>query len=206
VAATGRNSLVLKMLLLIDNYDSFTYNLVQFLGDLGADCAVVRNDQSTVQQIIDGGYEAIVLSPGPCTPSQAGICVELVRQAAGKLPILGVCLGHQSICEAFGGRTVSAPNLMHGKISAIEHEGRGLFSGLPTPFDATRYHSLVTDPDILPDELFVTARAATGEIMAVEHKELPIYGVQFHPESIASEHGHAMLGRFLELGGLSQAA
>ncbi len=194
------------MILLIDNYDSFTYNLVQFLGDVGADCTVVRNDQITVREVLAGGYDAIVLSPGPCTPSQAGICIDLVKQAAGRVPVLGVCLGHQAICEAFGGRTVLAPTLMHGKVSRIEHEGAGLFEGLPSPFDATRYHSLVTDPDRLPTELSVTARAVGGEIMAVAHRDLPVYGVQFHPESIASEHGHALLQRFLKLGGLPRAA
>lgn len=194
------------MLLLIDNYDSFTYNLVQFLGDLGASCEVVRNDQITVADVLSGGFDALVLSPGPCTPAQAGICVDVVKAAAGRLPIMGVCLGHQAICEAFGGRTVLAPTLMHGKVSAIEHDGTDLFSQLPSPFEATRYHSLVTDPDHLPEDLTVTARASGGEIMAVAHRELPVYGVQFHPESIASEHGHTLLARFLELGRMSRAA
>lgn len=194
------------MLLLIDNYDSFTYNLVQFLGDVGAACNVVRNDKLTVEEALAMGSQGIVLSPGPCTPAQAGICIDLVRGAAGRVPVLGVCLGHQAICEAFGGRTVLAPELMHGKTSAIEHDGRGLFEGLPSPFTATRYHSLVTDPDVLPAELEVTARSADGIIMAVQHAHLPIHGVQFHPESIASEHGHAMLDRFLKISALGQAA
>ena len=195
-----------NMLLLIDNYDSFTYNLVQFLGDLKADCAVVRNDKITAEEALARAPDGIVLSPGPCTPAQAGICIELVRAAAGRVPILGVCLGHQAICEAYGGRTVLAPALMHGKTSPIEHEGRGLFEGLPSPFTATRYHSLVTDPEALPPELGVTARTADGTIMAVQHAEHPVFGVQFHPESIASEHGHALLGRFLDMGALARAA
>jgi anthranilate synthase component II len=185
------------MLLLLDNYDSFTYNLFHYLGDLGQVAEVWRNDAVTVDQVLAMRPDAIVISPGPCDPDRAGISLELVRRAAGVCPILGVCLGHEAIAQAFGGRIVRAEAVMHGKLSAIEHEGQGIFEGLPSPFAATRYHSLVTAPDSLPACLTVTARTADGVIMALEHKELPIYGVQFHPESIETEHGHQLLRNFL---------
>lgn len=186
------------MLLLVDNYDSFTWNLFHYLGELGARVEVRRNDAITVDQVLARQPEAIVISPGPCDPDRAGISLELVRRAAGACPILGVCLGHQAIAQAFGGRIVRAPTVMHGKRSAIEHDGSGVFHGLPSPFDATRYHSLVAEPASLPDTLRVTARTADGVIMGLEHRELPIFGVQFHPESIATDHGHRLLGNFLE--------
>jgi anthranilate synthase component 2 len=187
------------MLLLLDNYDSFTYNLFHYLGELGAEVVVRRNDALNVDQALALGPQAIVISPGPCDPDRAGISVELVRAAAGDCPILGVCLGHQAIAQAFGGRIVRAPQIMHGKLSAIEHDGEGLFRDLPSPFSATRYHSLIAEPDSLPPCLRVTARTADGVIMAVRHLELPIHGVQFHPESIETEHGHRLLSNFLEL-------
>jgi len=186
------------MLLMIDNYDSFTYNLVQYLGELGEDVRVYRNDEVDLDQIEGMRAERIVISPGPCTPSEAGVSVPLVKRFAGKVPILGVCLGHQSIGEAFGGRIVHAQKLMHGKTSAIEHAGTGVFRGLPTPFQATRYHSLAVERASLPDELEVTAWAEDGEIMGMRHKRLEVEGVQFHPESILTEHGHQMLKNFLE--------
>jgi anthranilate synthase component 2 len=186
------------MLLLLDNYDSFTYNLYHYLGELGQRATVWRNDAVTVDQALAMRPDAIVISPGPCDPDQAGISLELVRAAAGVCPILGVCLGHQAIAQAFGGRIVRAERVMHGKLSAVEHDGRGILRGLPSPFAATRYHSLVAEPDSLPTCLEVTARTADGVIMAVEHKELPIWGVQFHPESIETEHGHQLLRNFLE--------
>ncbi len=194
------------MYVLIDNYDSFTYNLVHFLGELGAEMAVHRNDAITPEQVLALGPEGIVLSPGPCDPDRAGICLDLVTLAAGKLPILGVCLGHQAIGQAFGGRVVRAPTMMHGKLSAIHHDGTGLFAGLSSPFTATRYHSLMLDPATLPDCLEVTARTEDGVIMGVAHRELPLFGVQFHPESIASEHGHDVLANFLRLTGRKKAA
>lgn len=185
------------MITLIDNYDSFTWNLVHFLGEIGARTTVVRNDKISVGQVISSAPEAIVLSPGPCTPNEAGICLDLIKHAASKIPIFGVCLGHQAIAQAFGGDVVRAPVLMHGKLSPIDHDGTGVFDGLPSPFKATRYHSLTVEPSTLPDCLAVTARTADGVIMGLKHRDLPIHGVQFHPESIASEHGHALLRNFL---------
>lgn len=186
------------MILLIDNYDSFTWNLYHYLGDLGADTEVVRNDAITADEAIAMQPDAIVLSPGPCTPNEAGICLELVEKAAGKIPLMGVCLGHQAIGQAFGGKVVRAQQLMHGKLSDITTSGKGLFDGLPATFRATRYHSLVVERASLPDCLEVTA--STGDIiMGLQHKTLNVHGVQFHPESIASEHGHAILRNFLRL-------
>jgi len=185
------------MLLLLDNYDSFTYNLFHYLGDLGQEAVVRRNDAMTVDEVLAMRPAAIVISPGPCDPDRAGISLELVQRAAGTCPILGVCLGHQAVAQAFGGRIVRAEAVMHGKLSAVEHQGRGILEGLPSPFAATRYHSLVAAPDSLPACLAVTARTADGVIMALEHTELPIYGVQFHPESIETEHGHQLLRNFL---------
>jgi anthranilate synthase/aminodeoxychorismate synthase-like glutamine amidotransferase len=187
------------MILLIDNYDSFTFNLVHFLGDLGARCTVYRNDALSVEEALALGAEAIVLSPGPCTPNEAGISLPLIRAAAGRLPILGVCLGHQAIGQAFGGRVIRAPQPVHGKTSAIHHEGEGLFAGLPNPFQATRYHSLVVERESLPPVLRATAFTEDRLIMALEHREFPIFGVQFHPESIASEQGHELLANFLAI-------
>jgi anthranilate synthase component 2 len=188
------------MLLLIDNYDSFTWNLVHYLGELGAETRVVRNDQVTVQEALAMAPEAIVLSPGPCDPAQAGICLPLTRAAAGAgVPLLGVCLGHQTIGEAFGGRVLRHSEIVHGKMGEIFHEGKGVFAGLPSPLKATRYHSLVVERASLPDALEVTAELADGTIMGLRHRELPIEGVQFHPESIRSEHGHAMLRTFLDM-------
>ena len=188
------------MILLIDNYDSFTWNLVHYLGELGAKVEVRRNDALSVDAALALRPEAIVLSPGPCDPDRAGICLDLTRAAAEtRLPLLGVCLGHQTIGQAFGGRVVRAGAIMHGKVDEIAHDGSGLFAGLPSPFHATRYHSLTVAPDDLPASLSVTARVADGTIMGLSHRDLPIHGVQFHPESIASEHGHAMLRNFLDL-------
>lgn len=187
------------MILLIDNYDSFTFNLVHFLGDLGAKCQVVRNDAWTVQQAMDSGPEAIVLSPGPCTPDQAGICCGLIRAAAGRVPLLGVCLGHQAIGQVFGGDVVRAAVPMHGKVSAVRHDGTGVFAGLPSPFQATRYHSLVVDAATMPDALVPDAWTEDGTVMGLRHRSLPVFGVQFHPESIASEHGHDILANFLAI-------
>ncbi len=187
-------------LLMIDNYDSFTYNLVQYLGELGAEIEVVRNDAETVDVLLARAGDGLVISPGPGTPSEAGVSVEAIpRFAQAGLPVLGVCLGHQSIGQTFGGRIVRARSIMHGKISQIEHDGRGLFRGLPQPFEATRYHSLVIEESSLPACLEITARTADGEIMGVRHRELPIEGVQFHPESIMTGQGKAMLGNFLAL-------
>ena len=186
------------MLLLIDNYDSFTYNLYQYLAELGATVEVVRNDEVTVADCLARCPERIVVSPGPRTPAEAGISVELIRAAAAaELPLLGVCLGHQCIAEAFGGRIESAGEIMHGKVSTISHDGRGVFAGLPEPFEAIRYHSLAIAPDSLPGELEVTARAESGVIMGVRHRSLPIEGVQFHPESIMTTPGHDLLRNFL---------
>ncbi|MCK4951062.1 MAG: aminodeoxychorismate/anthranilate synthase component II [Gammaproteobacteria bacterium] len=190
------------MLLMIDNYDSFTYNLVQYFGELGADVQVHRNDQISVEEIEKLAPEHLVISPGPCTPDQAGVSVEAIQYFAGKLPILGVCLGHQSIGQAFGGKIVRANEIMHGKTSMIVHNDTGIFKGLENPFEATRYHSLVIDVDSMPDCLEVTAWTETDdgiqdEIMGVRHKEYVIEGVQFHPESILTRHGHAMLKNFL---------
>jgi anthranilate synthase component 2 len=185
------------MLLMIDNYDSFTYNLVQYLGELGEAVKVVRNDELTVDQIEALRPERIVLSPGPCTPNEAGISLPVIERFKGKRPILGVCLGHQAIGQAFGGKVVHAKTLMHGKVSRIHHEGRGVFEGLPTPYEATRYHSLAIERQSCPPELEVTAWTEDGEIMGVRHRSLPIEGVQFHPESILTQHGHALLRNFL---------
>ncbi|MEO8486294.1 MAG: aminodeoxychorismate/anthranilate synthase component II [Betaproteobacteria bacterium] len=186
------------MLLMIDNYDSFTWNLVQYLGELGADVHVHRNDAITLEQVEAWAPTTIVVSPGPCTPSEAGISVPLIRRFAGRVPILGVCLGHQSIGQAFGGKIVRAQHVMHGKLSPIEHDGEGVFAGLPSPFQATRYHSLAIEPDSFPDELEVTARADDGEIMGVRHREHAVEGVQFHPEAILTEHGKRLLANFLD--------
>ena len=185
------------MLVIIDNYDSFTYNLVHYLGELGADCRVFRNDAIAVEEVIALKPRGIVLSPGPGYPESAGICLDLVKESAGTVPLLGVCLGHQAIGQAFGGRIIRAPKLMHGKLSAIRHEGDGLFDGLPQEFEATRYHSLMVERDSLPETLQVNAEADQGVIMGLTHREWPVFGVQFHPESIASEHGHALLANFL---------
>ena len=187
------------MILLIDNYDSFTFNLVHFLGDVGGVCDVRRNDTLSVAEAMALSPEAIVLSPGPCTPNEAGICVDLIKAAAGKIPILGVCLGHQAIGQAFGGDVVRAPMPMHGKVSPVLHEGSDIFAGLPSPFAATRYHSLIVDRATLPEVLVPTAWTEDGIIMGLRHRSLPIFGVQFHPESIASEHGHEMLANFLAI-------
>jgi anthranilate synthase component II len=188
-----------NMLLLIDNYDSFTYNLVHYLGELGTEVRVARNDALDVQQAMGLNPDAILLSPGPCTPNEAGICLALVEAAAEtRTPLLGVCLGHQAIGQAFGGRVVGAGEIVHGKMGEIRHTARGVFAGLPTPFQATRYHSLVVERDSLPDTLEITAELADGTIMGLQHRDLPIHGVQFHPESIASEHGHQLLKNFLD--------
>jgi anthranilate synthase component 2 len=187
------------MILLIDNYDSFTFNLVHFLGDLGARCEVVRNDRLTVAEALARAPEAIVLSPGPCTPNEAGICLGLIAAAAGKIPLLGVCLGHQAIGQAFGAEVVRAPAPMHGKISRIAHDGTDIFAGIPSPFAATRYHSLIVRRETLPDVLVETARTGDGIVMGLRHRSLPVFGVQFHPESIASEYGHDLLRNFLAI-------
>jgi anthranilate synthase component II len=187
------------MLLLIDNYDSFTYNLFHFLGELGADTRVVRNDELSVAEALALKPEAIVLSPGPCTPNEAGICLELIAAAQGKVPILGVCLGHQAIGQVYGGRVVRAPEPMHGKLSRVHHTGKSVFRGLNNDFLATRYHSLTIAPESMPADLEVTATSDNGVIMGVMHKKFPVHGVQFHPESIASENGHALLQNFLNI-------
>ncbi|MBF6617568.1 MAG: aminodeoxychorismate/anthranilate synthase component II [Candidimonas sp.] len=187
------------MLLMLDNYDSFTYNLVQYFGELGEDVRVLRNDQTTVAEIADMKPTRICVSPGPCSPAEAGISVELIKHFAGTLPILGVCLGHQAIGAAFGGNVVRARELMHGKVSPITHTGTDVFTGLPSPYTVTRYHSLAVERDTLPDCLEVTAQTEDGEIMGLRHKTLAVYGVQFHPESILSEHGHALLKNFLDI-------
>jgi anthranilate synthase component II len=187
------------MIILIDNYDSFTFNLVHYLGELGAEVVVHRNDKVTSAAVIDADPDAIVLSPGPCTPKEAGICLELIGKAAATIPILGVCLGHQAIGDAFGGQVVRAPVPVHGKLSEIRHQGAGLFRGINGPFQATRYHSLVVDRKTMPAELTVTAETDGGLVMGLAHKKLPTHGVQFHPESIASDHGHLMLKNFLDI-------
>jgi anthranilate synthase/aminodeoxychorismate synthase-like glutamine amidotransferase len=187
------------MLLLIDNYDSFTFNLFHFLGDIGEAVEVVRNDALTVAEALGRGAEAVVLSPGPCDPDRAGICLDLIREGAGRVPILGVCLGHQAIGQAFGGQVVRAPTPWHGKVDTVTHEGSDIFAGLPQGFRATRYHSLVVDRATMPDALEVTAVNAEGLVMGLRHRTLPLYGVQFHPESIASEHGHDLLRNFMAL-------
>ena len=187
------------MLLLIDNYDSFTYNLVHYLGDLGAEVEIRRNDAIDVEGAMAMNPAGIILSPGPCDPDQAGICLGLTAAAAkAGVPLLGVCLGHQTLGQAFGGKVVRAGDIVHGKMGEIRHSGKGVFAGLPTPFAATRYHSLVVDRDTLPDCLEITADLADGTIMGLQHRDLPLHGVQFHPESIRSEHGHTMLQNFLE--------
>jgi len=186
------------MLVMIDNYDSFTYNLVQYFGELGQDVKVFRNDQVTVAEIEQLKPDHIVISPGPCTPNEAGVSIETIKAFAGKVPILGVCLGHQSIGQAFGGKIVHAKELMHGKTSMVYHTGKGVFRDLPSPFEATRYHSLVVERESLPDCLEITAWTDDDEIMGLRHKELAIEGVQFHPESILTEHGHKILANFLE--------
>jgi anthranilate synthase component II len=191
------------MLVLIDNYDSFTYNLVHYLGELGAECRVFRNDKIAVAEVLGMGPKGIVLSPGPCTPNEAGICLELIDKAGPTIPLLGVCLGHQAIGQAYGGRVVRAPAPMHGKLSEITHASKALFKGLPRKFEVTRYHSLMVERKGLPTDLAITARTADGLIMGLQHKTHPVHGVQFHPESIASEHGHALLANFLDLAGLA---
>ncbi|HUJ04254.1 MAG TPA: aminodeoxychorismate/anthranilate synthase component II [Rhizomicrobium sp.] len=187
------------MLVLIDNYDSFTYNLVHFLGELGAETRVFRNDEIAPADVLAMKPEAIVLSPGPCTPNEAGICLDLIAQAKGSVPILGVCLGHQAIGQVYGGRVVRAPEPMHGKLSTVHHTGKSVFRGLNNDFKATRYHSLTIARESVPAELEVTARSDDGVIMGVMHKSHPVHGVQFHPESIASEQGHALLQNFLNI-------
>ncbi|MEJ8573158.1 aminodeoxychorismate/anthranilate synthase component II [Microbaculum marinum] len=189
------------MFVLIDNYDSFTWNLVHYLGELGTRVRVHRNDRISAEAVLAMDPTGIVLSPGPCTPNEAGICLDLIARAAGAVPILGVCLGHQAICQAYGGEIVRAPVLMHGKLSQISHTGQGVFQGIDGPFEATRYHSLIARRDSLPADLSVTAETADGTVMGVMHSSHPVHGVQFHPESIASEHGHLILRNFLEAAG-----
>ncbi len=187
------------MILLIDNYDSFTYNLLHYLSELGREVDVVRNDALTVEMIAKQIQpQAIVISPGPGTPDESGICLEVIEKLSGKIPILGVCLGHQAIGQVYGGKVIRAPKPMHGKISAVTHTGKGVFKGLPSPFNATRYHSLIVERESLPDCLEITATTQDGLIMGLQHKTLNVHGVQFHPESIASEHGHALLRNFVE--------
>jgi anthranilate synthase component 2 len=190
------------MILFIDNYDSFVYNLVHYVEDFGAATEVVRNDALTVEQALARKPRAVILSPGPCTPNEAGICLALLKQAPADLPIFGVCLGHQAIGQAFGGQVVSARAIMHGKISEVRHTGRGVFVGLPSPFRATRYHSLAVSRDGFPEAFSIDAETEDGEIMGMSHNARPLFGVQFHPESIASEHGHALIGNFLKMAGL----
>ncbi|MEQ1670331.1 MAG: aminodeoxychorismate/anthranilate synthase component II [Hyphomicrobium sp.] len=189
------------MLILIDNYDSFTYNLVHYLGELGAESVVIRNDKVTAEEVIAQKPKAIVLSPGPCTPNEAGVCLDLIKKAGAKIPLLGVCLGHQSIGQSYGGKVIRAPQPMHGKLSTITHTNKGIFKGLPKSFEITRYHSLIVERATLPDCLEITAETADGIIMGLQHKTHPVHGVQFHPESIASEQGHALLANFLALAG-----
>ena len=187
------------MILVIDNYDSFTYNLVQYLGELGAEIEVRRNDQVTLKEIERMAPERIVLSPGPKTPNEAGICLDLIKEFSGRTPILGVCLGHQAIGQAFGGKVVRAPVIMHGKTSLVRHDGKSLFAGLPNPFPATRYHSLIVERESLPEALEVSATSPEGLIMGLRHKEMRVEGVQFHPESVLTEPGWKLLANFLEL-------
>lgn len=194
------------MILVVDNYDSFTYNLVHYLAELGAETHVIRNDDLTVDEAWALRPEAVLLSPGPCAPDQAGICLPILTTAPDDMPILGVCLGHQAIGQAFGGDVIRAKTLMHGKTSPITHDGRGLFKGLPSPFTATRYHSLAVSRATLPNTLDVTAWTEDGEIMGVQHHERPIHGVQFHPESIATEHGHDLIANFLDLANVKRRA
>jgi anthranilate synthase component II len=187
-----------NMFILIDNYDSFTYNLFHYLGELGARLEVHRNDKITVDAVLARHPQGIILSPGPCDPDKAGICLDLITAAAGKVPIFGVCLGHQAIGQTFGGKVIRAPKPMHGKVSKVRHSGQGIFRDVPNDFTATRYHSLTVDPQGFPDELEITAQSDDGVIMGLAHKKQKIYGVQFHPESIASEHGHKILANFLQ--------
>ncbi len=187
------------MLLIIDNYDSFTYNLYQYLGELGANMKVFRNDKITVEEIAELKPEKLLISPGPCTPDKAGISCEAIKFFAGKIPVLGVCLGHQCVGQVFGGKIIRARRLMHGKTSPIHHDNKGVFAGLPNPFEATRYHSLIIEKESCPDCLQITAHADDDEIMGVRHKELPVFGVQFHPESILTTHGKNLLNNFLEM-------
>jgi para-aminobenzoate synthetase component II len=189
------------LILVIDNYDSFTYNLVQYLGELGAEVVVHRNDQIRVEDVAATRPEGILISPGPGTPKDAGVSLDVIRELGSRISIFGVCLGHQSIAEAFGGRVVRAGRLMHGRTSPVEHDGRGVFEGLPSPFTATRYHSLIVDRASLPEELEATASTPEGELMGLRHRTLPIHGVQFHPEAFLTEHGHAMLRNWLRLTG-----
>jgi anthranilate synthase component II len=190
------------MILVIDNYDSFVYNLVHYIEDFGVRTEVRRNDALSISDVLTMKPEAVVLSPGPCTPNEAGICLDLLAQAPDSLPMLGVCLGHQAMGQAFGGDVVQAKEIMHGKVSDVTHRRGGLFRGLPSPFKATRYHSLAVKRETFPDALNVDAETADGEVMGLSHKSRPIFGVQFHPESIASEHGHAIVGNFLAAAGL----
>jgi para-aminobenzoate synthetase component 2 len=192
-------------ILVVDNYDSFVYNLVQYLGQLGARCVVVRNDRLAPEDPLEAGVDGVLLSPGPGVPQEAGVCVELVRRCAGRLPILGVCLGHQAIAEAFGGRTERAPELMHGKTSAVHHDGAGVFAGLPEPLTAGRYHSLSVPASDLPEQLTVSAWTDGGVVMGLRHRDLPVEGVQFHPESVLTEGGHRLLGNWLAVCGDSAA-
>ncbi len=185
------------MILLLDNYDSFTYNLLHYLGELGAEVDVQRNDVLSAEEVLERKPEAIVISPGPCDPDRAGISLDLVKAASGKVPLLGVCLGHQALGQAFGGRVVRAPVCMHGKVSPMRHTGQGVFAGLPDPLEATRYHSLIVERDSLPDCFTITAETEDGLIMGLQHKDFPLHGVQFHPESIASQNGHDLLKNFL---------
>jgi anthranilate synthase component 2 len=191
---------------LIDNYDSFTFNLVHYLGELGAEVRVWRNDEKTVEEVLADEPDAIVLSPGPCTPNEAGVCLALVEKASATTPIFGVCLGHQAIGQAFGGEVIRAPTPMHGKVSRVSHRSQGLFRGLNGPFQATRYHSLILRRETAPPQLEVTAETDDGLIMAIGHRDLPVHGVQFHPESIASEHGRVVIGNFLEIARAFNAA
>jgi anthranilate synthase component 2 len=186
------------MILVIDNYDSFTYNLVQYFGELGAEVKVLRNDEATVDEVAALQPRSLVISPGPCTPDQAGISMDAIRRFAGAIPILGVCLGHQAIGQAFGGKVVRAKRVMHGKLSSVRHDGKGVFAGLPAAFAVTRYHSLAVERETLPDCLEVSAQSEEGEIMGLRHRTLPVEGVQFHPEALLTEHGHAMLRNFME--------
>ena len=187
------------MLIIIDNYDSFTYNLYQYLGELGANMKVFRNDKITVEEIAEMKPDKLLVSPGPCTPDKAGISCEAIKFFAGKIPVLGVCLGHQSIGQVFGAKVIRARRLMHGKTSPIHHDNKGVFAGLPNPFDATRYHSLIIEKESCPDCFEITAHADDDEIMGIRHKELPVFGVQFHPESILTTHGKLLLNNFLEM-------
>ncbi len=187
------------MFLLLDNYDSFTYNLLHYLGELGTEVEVRRNDAISADEALAMGAEGLVISPGPCDPDKAGICLEVVKKAPATLPILGVCLGHQCIGQAFGGKIILAPKPMHGKISEITHTGKGVLAGIPSPFKATRYHSLTIERESLPDCLEITAESDDGVIQGIAHRELPLHGVQFHPESIASEHGHQLIQNFLDI-------